>query len=161
MINFDLRKYMIQAYKAAQESKDPSTQNGAVILNQDGQVSWGFNSINPRWPQEYVDRKEKYKWVTHAERSAICTAAKHGHKTSGAIMISPWSACRQCAIAIADCGITHLIMHQQRMDLGSTWDVEVKESLNRLKLAKVTLLFLDMDLPEAPSILVSGEKWQP
>lgn len=112
---------MVDAYRAATNSPDPSTQNGAVLIVQTPWVSRearrrisGFNGfpagINPvHWngPKE-----GKYARVVHAEVAAILNAARDGLPTEDSTLVAPWAACSNCAKHIAHAGVTTLVRHK-------------------------------------------------
>lgn len=97
------------AYIAARNSKDPSSQTGAVLLGPDESViGVGFNDFPPGVDPQYWDiREEKYKRVVHAEVAAIIDAAKGGNSTLGSTLVGPWMACSNCAKHIAQAGGCH------------------------------------------------------
>lgn len=98
-----------EAYRYAQASPDPSTQNGAVLLADDLSVS----CVGYTQPTEnhYVgvdtlnNREEKYKHLVHAERSCIYNAVRNKVNLEGQILVCPWYACPDCAWAIIECGV--------------------------------------------------------
>lgn len=131
--------YLKYAYEmAAQESTDPSTQNGAVLvekkpeegewrheINECGYVDY-TQTVNPiirsiystnHFPKGVSESEErwtrplKYKFVEHAERNVIYLAARQGFKTEGATMVVPWFSCADCARAIIQAGIVEVIGH--------------------------------------------------
>lgn len=154
-----IKELMLAAYRVAATSPDPSTQTGAVI-EVESQRYMACNRIHSSIEQNYVDRDFKYNWVTHAESGAIYLAAKHGAQLFGATMVCPWAACNRCAISIVESGIAKLVLHKQRMDIASTWDSQIRDSLKYLR-RNLDVLYFDEHLPEAPQILISGQLWQP
>ena len=112
--------YLKEAYKLAINSHDPSTQNGAIIVNFNNcfNMSWA-NVIGADWnrfpdgviasSERLNDRNLKYPRIEHAERNVIYSAAKNGHKTEGKIMYVPWYACADCGRAIISAGISEVI----------------------------------------------------
>src|SRR6185295_4715100 len=69
----------------ASRSKDPNTQIGCVIIGPNHEIrSTGYNSfprgIRDDVPERLV-RPTKYLWIEHAERNAICNAARAGTAT--------------------------------------------------------------------------------
>lgn len=101
------------AYQLATASPDPSTQNGAFILDREatvhGQACNTFTTGIDITP-DLLERPKKYAYIEHAERNAIYTAARGGHIPW--IMVCPWAACADCARAIVQSGIEILIRHQ-------------------------------------------------
>lgn len=114
--------YLKEAYKLAMNSHDPSTQNGAIIVNLNDYFDMGWmNLVAFDWnhfprgvnanPERLNNRREKYKFIGHAERGAIFSAARNGRKTNGKIMYAPWYACDRCGEAIIEAGISEVIGH--------------------------------------------------
>lgn len=106
--------YLRLAYIEAEKSPDPSTQNGAILVNDEGiVVAKGHNtfckgvSITP----ERLERPLKYEYIEHAERNAIYDAAREGVKTKGLVMYVPWFACADCGRAILNTGVSKVYGH--------------------------------------------------
>ena len=84
------RSRMLRAYQIAVHSPDPSTQNGAILINQKGNIvseAWNAFPAGVKYSPERWERPLKYKIIEHAERNAIFQAAKHGIKTNNLIKI--------------------------------------------------------------------------
>lgn len=101
------------AMQIAQWSKDRSTQVGCVIVGPDNEIrTTGYNGF-PRGVDDELDERHarplKYKWTEHAERNAIYNAARVGIPLNGCRMYVPWFPCMDCARAIVQSGIVHLI----------------------------------------------------
>jgi dCMP deaminase len=114
-------KYLKTAFENARDNgTDPSTQNGAVIVNADGWiVGEGANHFPKGVVESYKrwERPLKYQFVEHAERNAIFNAAKDGRRLAGAVMYCPWYACADCSRAIIQAGISQVVGHQKCFDL--------------------------------------------
>lgn len=110
-------KYLVHAYEfARRRSEDPRTQVGATVVSLDGQ-SFGTNRM-PGFLHMFPERLQNDKkgdFLIHAERDAICSAAKHGIKTGGGKLFAPWACCAQCAHAIISAGLKELIVHTSIM----------------------------------------------
>lgn len=95
------------AYAAAAKSKDPSTQVGAVIVDNDRRiVSVGFNGP-PRGVDDtnsYSSRELKLLRVLHAEENAILFA---GGRPMHAIYVTH-HPCAHCAAVIIQAGIRNV-----------------------------------------------------
>lgn len=110
-------KYLAHAYEfARRRSEDPRTQVGATIVSSDCQ-SFGTNRMPGflHLTPERLKSDKKGDFLIHAERDAICSAAKHGIKTGGAKLFAPWACCAQCAHAIISSGLKELIVHTSIM----------------------------------------------
>jgi len=116
-------KYLREAYRFAEHSPDPSTQNGAIIVRDNSFFSMepenllgsGLNRFprNVEKSTKRLERPMKYYFIEHAERNAIYSAAFFGNSTRESIMYAPWFACADCGRAIIQAGIKEVI--------GSTW----------------------------------------
>lgn len=132
---------MGMAKAAAEFSKDRSTKVGSIIVTPDDGFSMGYNGF-PRGINDDIEerheRPEKYRWVCHAELNAITNAARAGLKLKGAILFCTKFPCTECAKAIVQAGIIHLVsmpesdpkwLEQQELTLlilkeaGVTWEV--------------------------------------
>lgn len=136
------RKLLELAYEQAMEfGTDPSTQNGALIVNDNGDVLAAGANHFPKGVQNLPERWErplKYQFVEHAERNAIFAAARLGVSTQGKIMVCPWFACSDCARAIIQAGIKLVIGHQFPFDLTPDhWKDSIKVAWQMLDEAKV------------------------
>lgn len=162
-----LVRLMSKAYSAANLSPDPSSQNGAVLVQRqtDGQldvIGCGVNHFYKGIPDEFDDRDKKLQRIEHAERDCIYNAASRGNKTRGSIMVCPWAACRDCARAIIGSGVQCLVYHEPRYRLtDKRWIDSVNESLGWLENAGIQLYALEGSIPHTKPILVSGKLWSP
>ncbi len=94
-------------------SKDRSTKTGCVIVDsRNVLVSIGWNGF-PRGVldelEERHERPAKYDLTEHAERNAIYNAAAKGNALAGCRLYVNWFPCAECARAIIQSGITHLV----------------------------------------------------
>lgn len=166
-MNKKMQKQLLAiAYKTAKKkSRDPSTQNGALLAAQHGAkifiLATGVNNL-PDGIEELAERKqspEKYKWMEHAERNVIFQAAKQGIKTKGLMMVCPWAACSACARAIIQSGITLLITHKQAcLCQKPHWQEEVELGRIMLKEAGVAVQIYDGKV-EVNQVLHGGQLW--
>jgi dCMP deaminase len=109
------RRFLDLAKQVSTWSKDPSTQVGAILVNDLKQVvGMGYNGF-PRgvhdWQERYDDREIKYPMVVHAEVNAIIQA---GHAARGSMlyvypsfMLPP--ICADCAKAAIQAGIVGIV----------------------------------------------------
>ena len=107
--------FMGVALLASQRSKDPSTQVGACIVNDDNRImSVGYNGF-PRgcsddefpWEREGETTHTKYPYVCHAELNAILNAG--GNSLKGCRIYVALFPCNECAKAIIQSGISEVI----------------------------------------------------
>ncbi|CDW52840.1 Deoxycytidylate deaminase [Trichuris trichiura] len=104
--------FMSLAALTAKRSKDPVTQVGACIVNEDGQmVSVGYNAMPVGcddncmpWDKTSTDRLEtKYPYVCHAEMNAIVNAGNE--QLNGCSMYVTLFPCNMCAKVLLKSGI--------------------------------------------------------
>lgn len=92
-------------------SKDPSTQVGAVIVDDNNRiVSIGFNGF-PQGVEDseerLVDRETKYDIIVHAEANALMFANK---SVEGCTLYTwPFQPCSRCAGLIIQSGIKRVV----------------------------------------------------
>ena len=114
-------QYYLNICKAvACRSKDPNTQLGCVIIGPNHEIrSTGYNSF-PRGIRDDVPerlaRPAKYLWIEHAERNAICNAARAGTATEACTIFVEIMPCMDCARAIVQAGITEVVISAERME---------------------------------------------
>jgi dCMP deaminase len=60
-------------------------------------------------------RPMKYLWIEHAERNAICNAARAGTATDRCTIYVEIMPCMDCARAIVQAGIVEVIVSAERM----------------------------------------------
>lgn len=107
--------FMGVAQLSALRSKDPNTQVGACIVNQDKRiVGIGYNGL-PRgceddvfpWEREAKNTTlTKYPYVVHAEANAILNATKELKGSSIFVTLFP---CNECMKLIIQSGITEIV----------------------------------------------------
>lgn len=116
LTEYEKHSLMKSAYSHAMaHATDPSTQNGAILVNGYSEILASGANHFPRGVKETPERWQrpaKYLRVEHAERNCIYDAARRGVKTDGLIMVCPWAACSDCARAIIQAGIRHVISHR-------------------------------------------------
>ncbi|HBA93779.1 MAG TPA: cytidine deaminase [Ruminococcaceae bacterium] len=101
---------------SSMRSKDPSTQVGACIVNEDNRImSVGYNGF-PRgcsddeypWERSADSANDtKYPFVCHAELNAILNAG--GHNLTGSKIYVALFPCNECAKAIIQSGIKEVV----------------------------------------------------
>lgn len=110
--------YLGLAKYIATASKDPSTQVGAVIIDEKQRVvSMGFNGF-PRGTDDHEDLYEnrdiKYQRILHAETNAVLFADRPGHTC---YVTHP--PCAQCTAMLIQHGIKRII--HCNVDMRPTW----------------------------------------
>ncbi len=107
--------FMGIALLSAKRSKDPSTQVGACIVDEDNKVvSIGYNGM-PRQVDESQltwekgeDLNNKYLYVCHAEFNAILNI-RNGSSLKGCTVYVTLFPCNECAKAIIQTGIKKVV----------------------------------------------------
>jgi dCMP deaminase len=115
--------YLRQCLDWAGMSKDPNTRVGAVIVGPDREVrASGFNGF-PRGITDnaarLADRDLKNRLMVHAERNAICNAARIGTSLNGCTLYlmatdytgATWGGppCTACTIEVIQAGIVEVV----------------------------------------------------
>ena len=104
------KKYTNLAKEISTWSKDPSTQVGAVVIGEKGQLlSQGYNGF-PRGINDTDDRlnnrERKYELVVHAEMNAIYNASFNGVSLKDSTLyVYGLPICSECAKGIIQVGI--------------------------------------------------------
>jgi dCMP deaminase len=142
------RHFLALAYEyAKQNSPDPRTQNGAVIVAPQTNEIIGYGAN--RFPNgvtnspERLSPEHKRDYLEHAERDAIFSALRQGNNTVGATMYVPWFACSDCAKAIIGAGIRCVVGHQAPCTATSTWNPSIAIGLVLLREARVNYRYYD------------------
>ncbi len=107
--------FMGVALLAAGRSKDPNTQVGACIVDNDNRIlSTGYNGFPQGcsddefpWNRDENRGETKYQFVVHAELNAILNAS--GKKLVGSRVYVALFPCNECAKAIIQSGIREVV----------------------------------------------------
>ena len=98
---------------AAKRSKDPSTQVGACIVDQNNVIlTTGYNGFpkgcsDDEFPWDREGEITKYPYVVHAELNAILNA--QGKDLTGSKLYVDLFPCNECAKAIIQSGIKEIV----------------------------------------------------
>jgi dCMP deaminase len=111
--------YLAICKVVAARSKDPNTQIGCVIVGPAREIrTTGYNSF-PRGIRDDVperrERPTKYLWIEHAERNAICNAARCGTPLDLCTIYVEIMPCMDCGRAIVQAGIREVVVSEERM----------------------------------------------
>lgn len=143
ILNWD-HYFMAMAHLSANRSKDPSTQVGAVIVNDENRiVGIGYNGF-PKgcddhvfpWGREGEFLDKKYAYVVHAELNAILNANQLVKNCTIYVSLFP---CNECAKAIIQSGIKKIVFESNKYKDSN----EVKASMRMLDAAGVQYTQLD------------------
>lgn len=125
-------KYMGVAKAIAALSKDASTKVGAVLVDADGAGGpWGYNGAcrgSAADEIENLSRARKLRVFEHAERNAIYSAARQGFPTKDCVLVCTHFPCCDCARAIVQSGISHVICEKPTPEFENRWHLQIKES---------------------------------
>ena len=105
--------FMGVALLASKRSKDPNTQVGACIVNENNIIlSTGYNGFpygcsDDVYPWNRDGSDNKYSYVVHAELNAILNA--NGKSLKGAKIYVDLFPCNECAKAIIQSGIAEVV----------------------------------------------------
>lgn len=105
--------FMGVAMLAAKRSKDPNTQVGACIVNQENIIlSTGYNGFpkgcsDDEFPWDREGAETKYPFVVHAELNAILNC--NGKSLQNAKIYVALFPCNECAKAIIQSGISEVV----------------------------------------------------
>ncbi|MBQ9425441.1 MAG: dCMP deaminase family protein [Erysipelotrichaceae bacterium] len=147
--------FMGLAHLSALRSKDPNTQVGACIVDQDNKVvSIGYNGM-PRgcndadfpWEREGGFLDTKYAFVVHAELNAILNSPR---PVNGCTLYVSLFPCNECAKAIIQSGIKKIIYESDKYD-GTEGNIASKKMLQE---AGVEL----QQLPYEVNVILKSEK---
>ncbi|NLY62663.1 MAG: dCMP deaminase family protein [Erysipelothrix sp.] len=139
--------FMSVAHLSALRSKDPNTQVGACIVNDDNViVGIGYNGL-PKgcsddefpWGNVGETLDTKYAFVVHAELNAILNSYSSLKDCTIYVSLFP---CNECAKAIIQSGITKIIYEDDKYAATDA----VKASKRMLKAANVEIEQLDQKI---------------
>ena len=114
--------FMGVAMLASERSKDPSTQVGACIVDENNRIlSTGYNGFPQGcsdeefpWNRDDSNGETKYKFVVHAELNAILNAG--GKSLVGSRVFVTLFPCHECAKAIIQTGVKEVIYLSDKYD---------------------------------------------
>ncbi len=103
--------FMGVALLASQRSKDPNTQVGACIVDEQNRIlSTGYNGFPQGcsddeypWNRDEAQGETKYQYVVHAELNAILNS--RGKSLAGSRLYVSLFPCHECAKAIIQSGV--------------------------------------------------------
>ena len=135
--------WLEMAKKYAEESKDPSTKVGCVIVRPDRTpCSWGTNGF----PQGIADtqdrlndRPTKYDLTIHAELNALLFAPE---RVVGYTLYSTFAPCIRCAVNIIQAKIAKVVFY---LSDNERWREEQDRSIALFLEAGLTVIGIDQD----------------
>lgn len=111
--------FMGLAHLSAMRSKDPNTQVGAVIVDENNRVvsigyngmPFGCNDDEFPWERQGEFLDTKYPYVVHAELNAILNAPRPVRGCTLYVSLFP---CNECAKAIIQAGIKTIVYEDDK-----------------------------------------------
>lgn len=139
--------FMAVAVLSSMRSKDPNTQVGACIVNKDRKiVGTGYNGFpigcsddSLPWDRSGNTLDTKYPYVCHAELNAILNSISRD--LSGCTLYVALFPCNECAKAIIQSGIKHVIYKENKYPDSDS----VRASMRMLDAAGVKYTQLQMN----------------
>lgn len=127
-------------------SKDPSTQVGAVIVDdQQRIVSLGYNGFPSTIddnPERLNDRETKYELTIHGEINALLFANK---PINGFTLYTyPFPPCTRCGVQFIQAGIGRVVSIPAKGELQARWADSIQRSADLFHEAGVTFDLLEM-----------------
>lgn len=122
-------RYLGLALHVAQWSKDPSTQVGAVIVDEKNRVvSLGFNGLPRAVQDKPMSRERKLMSTIHAEENALLFANKDVEDMTCYVSHPP---CSRCAAKLIQAGIKRVVWLTPSQDFAERWaaDMAVAQEL--------------------------------
>lgn len=103
--------FMAMTFTVSRRSIDPNTKCGCIFVKNNRILATGYNSPPPGFKDELtpLGKPEKYVFFEHAERAAICNAAREGVSIVGAKCYVTGMPCSDCYRAMWNAGITEVI----------------------------------------------------
>jgi dCMP deaminase len=132
-------RFLQVAKLAAEWSKDPKAQVGAVIVDPQGQVAGvGYNGF-PKRVEDSADRlsdkKVKNEMIVHAEENAVIGAGVRAR--GGTIYVVGKPVCPRCAGTIIQAGLRCVVAEPPTSGTDSHWDEVGKYSIDMFDEANV------------------------
>ena len=127
--------FMGVALLAGKRSKDPNTQVGACIVDENNIIlSTGYNGFpygcsDDTFPWEREGDDTKYKYVVHAELNAILNYRGSRQEFEGATVYVGLFPCNECAKAIIQSGIKRVVYLSDKYN-GTEGNVASKRLFN-------------------------------
>ena len=112
--------FMGVALLSAKRSKDPSTQVGACLVNQDKRIiGIGYNGfprgcsddIFPWGKNNENELNNKYPYVVHAEANAILNSSGNIKGSTVYVTLFP---CNECAKLLIQSGVKHIVYMSEK-----------------------------------------------
>jgi deoxycytidylate deaminase len=114
--------FVTNAKMVSEQSKDPSTKTGALILTLDGVILTGYNSFPLMMRQDdslYLNKETKYSRMVHCEVRALNSA--YCDVRGATLYTWPFISCDRCFVQMLDAGIVRFVAPKPNEDQISRW----------------------------------------
>ena len=147
--------FMEVAETVAKKSKDPSSKNGCVIVDQSRRViSCGYNGL-PQGANESVltleERPMKYYFSIHSEMNAVLFAKRD---LNGCTLYNRMATCDNCLKYCIQAGIKRFVYRELRVNSYST---DEKKSMTNIETDEAVIRML-VACPEIETLNLSNGK---
>lgn len=141
------KRFLELAAHVSSWSKDPSTQVGCVITDDDKKVvALGYNGF-PKGIDDSDERlnhrETKYKYVVHSEPNAIANA--NGSVRGCTVYTYPFAPCSECMKILITNGIKRIVYPAASDELRARWGESLDFASGMAKEAGVELVELSDD----------------
>lgn len=111
--------FMGVALLSKMRSKDPNTQVGACLVNEDKRIiGIGYNGFPSKldddlfpWERDGAFSNTKYPYVVHAEVNAILNSTQHLKEATLYVTLFP---CHECAKILIQAGVTSIVYYEEK-----------------------------------------------
>lgn len=162
------RFFFESAFLAARQSRDISTQVGAVIVRDKRVLVSGYNGPPKGFPDYYegLRGEEKNQLTIHAELNAILNANRFGVDIQNSDLYVTLRPCSQCALMVANSGIRNIVYHKEAQDyyekiIGNTWGWDMTSKILTNTSSITSELGLTGDISVQLPILIRGTRFIP
>lgn len=132
--------FMALCFMIASKSKDPSTQHGAIIVDNKHRIQGtGYNGPPSLIPDGEIDwsRPAKYPFIVHAECNAIDNITGHPDALEGSTIYITGTPCSECMKRIISKKIRKVIFGPQNSNMVDQEDWQKTKDL--VKLSKINM----------------------
>jgi len=142
-------RFMDMAKMISTWSKDPSSQIGAVAVNDERRVlATGYNGfpkgIDDTW-ERLNNKKEKYSRIVHAEMNALMNALYSGVSLKDSTLyVYGLPICPECTKCVIQSGVKHVVIPTDKTDKGNWQEVWEQQSLPMFKESGVQVTVLEV-----------------
>ena len=147
--------FMNIADEVAKKSKDPSSKNGCVIVDQKKRpVSFGYNGTIQGADEDKLtltERPMKYYFAIHSEMNAVLFAQRD---LTGCTLYNRMATCENCLKYCLQAGIKRFVYRELRVHSHST---DKKASMNNVDTDEAVIRLL-ASMPDVETLNISNGK---